>query len=157
MVSETLGVDKSLDFQDFLKAQLDIEQNWRGMGTDWFLQQLASWANSMSIEFGITLNTPSGIVSGTVISHQKYFIAFADSFAGAWPGESKEKLRELIAGHGKPLSEEEESANPFINYIHLKDAQIYAPGQNPIPQKGILWRGKISAISGFNLGRLGSS
>lgn len=157
MESEAQKGDNPLDLKAFLDAQIDIEKSWRGRGTDWFLQQLASWANSMNIEFGITLNTPSGVVSGTMISHQKYFSAFADNFAGEWAGQSKEKLRELIAGYGEPLPEEEESADPFINYIHLKDAQIYAPGQNPMPSTGILWRGKISAVSGFNLGRLESS
>jgi len=156
MESDVQKDDKPLDLQGLLDAQIDIERNWRGRGTDWFLQLLASWANSMGIEFGITLHTPSGVISGTLISHQKYFAAYAESFAGPWAGESAEKLRELIASYGEPLPEEEDSRIP-LSYIHLKDAQVYAPGQRPLPGEGMLWRGKISAVSGFNLGRFGSS
>ena len=157
MESDVQKDDKPLDLQGLLDAQLDIERNWRGRGTDWFLQLLASWANTMNIEFGITLHMPSGVVSGTLISHEKYFMAFADSFAGEWAGESEKQLRELIAGYGEPLPEEQELNAP-LNYIHLKDAQTYTPGQPPLPSgTGVLWRGKINNVSGFNLGRLGSS
>lgn len=147
--------DEGLTLEQFAKAEGELEAAWRGRGVDWFLQDLARWANQMNISFGITLHTPAGIVSGTVISHQTYFKEFAQQFAGPWAGESEEKLRELITSFGEPP--EDDTSDSKFQFIHLKEAQFYSPGQNPIPAQGVLWRGKISSVSSFNLGRFGTA
>lgn len=46
---------------------------------------------------------------------------------------------------------------PSIRYIHLKDARAYSGENTGIPANGMLWRGKIADISGWTIGRFGSS
>ncbi|MGP4073019.1 gas vesicle accessory protein GvpU [Piscibacillus sp. B03] len=42
-----------------------------------------------------------------------------------------------------------------IQYIHLKDAQVYNGDQKPTPSKTkFLWRGKLSEVDGFFLGTI---
>ena len=156
MESEVQSVGENPATEDVSKALVDIEQSWRGKGTDWFLQKLASWANQNGMEFGLTLHTPTGIVSGTLISHVTYFKAFAEEFAGPWLGEDEGPLRDAIATYGDPLPGDDEPG-ASINFIHLKEAQFYAPGKNPMPENGILWRGKISAVCSFHLGRFSAA
>jgi hypothetical protein len=44
---------------------------------------------------------------------------------------------------------------PLATYIHLKDAH-FVNGNDVIPTNhGVLWRGLLSTISGFNIGYLG--
>jgi hypothetical protein len=54
------------------------------------------------------------------------------------------------------------SYNPGIleaartTYIHLRDARLYPASGGPMPpfnQPGIYWRGKLSALEGYALGR----
>ncbi|WP_136474532.1 gas vesicle accessory protein GvpU [Pseudomonas sp. DG56-2] len=143
--------DEGLTIEQYAKAKGELEKTWRGRGIDWFLQDLARWANDMSLTFGITLHTPAGIVSGTVISHETYFKEFANQFAGPWAGESEDLVRKMITSLGEPIPANDKPDSNF-QFIHLKEAQFYAPGQNPMPAKGVLWRGKISSVSSFNLG-----
>lgn len=151
MESEVQKAEES-DLGHHAQAGVEFEEKWRGRGIDWFLQDLAHWVNRMHLSFGITLHTPAGVVSGTVISHEEYFKEFAGQFAGPWAGESEDLIRNMITSFGKPTPEDKDSS---VNYqfIHLKDAKFYAPGQNPIPTDGVLWRGKISSVCSFNLGK----
>ncbi|WP_371781684.1 hypothetical protein [Streptosporangium subroseum] len=41
-------------------------------------------------------------------------------------------------------------------YIHLKNAKVFSPGQNPLPGNGMYWRGQISAVTGWSFGLLSS-
>jgi len=40
-------------------------------------------------------------------------------------------------------------------YIHLKDARVFTPGRKGMPGVGMLWRGRLDAVSGWSLGTLG--
>ena len=51
---------------------------------------------------------------------------------------------------------DEEDLVDGISFIHLRDAQFFVPGQNPVPAKPTYWRAKLSEISGFSLGQLGA-
>ena len=49
--------------------------------------------------------------------------------------------------------EESEPKNP--QYIHLLRARTFGPGGIPIPNgPGVLWRGRLTDVSGFSLGEL---
>ncbi|MCU7283269.1 hypothetical protein OC926_25890 [Pseudomonas peradeniyensis] len=155
MSKDIQDVEKNEDFdlKKFAEELGDLEQGWRGRGTDWFLQDLARWVNKMGIEFSISLHTPAGVVSGTAISHEKYFKTFAEQFVGPWAGDAAGDLQSVIEGFGKPVPDEEDS-NARLQYIHLKDARFFAPGQKSMPNNGVLWRGKISSVCSFHLGQL---
>lgn len=155
MESEVQKGEENLDMAAVLKAQGELESVWRGRGMDWLLQNIVRWSNKSGREQFITLHTPSGVVSGTLITHETYFKAFADEYLGSATGDSAEELRGMIAAYGVP-PEEEEDPYADVQFIHLKDAQFFSPGQNPMPSNGVLWRGKISAVCSFHLGRFGT-
>lgn len=155
MESEVQKGEETLDLAGVLKAQGELESVWRGRGMDWLLQKVVSWSNKSGRELSITLHTPSGVVSGTLITHKTYFKAFADEYLGGTTGDGAEKLRDMIAAYGVP-SQEKEDPYDDVQFIHMKNAQFFVPGQHPMPSSGILWRGKISTVCSFNLGRFGT-
>ncbi len=127
--------------------------------TDWFLQSLIGFANRWGLEMGITLQVSGMLVSGTLISGAKYFEEFAAQFAGGFKNnaELSEPFHELISSYKKiyDVASEEDSDHPPPNYVHLRNAQFYQPGQKPLPtNQGVLWRGRVAEIGGFNLGSL---
>jgi hypothetical protein len=129
-----------------------------GQGVDWYLQNLVSIVNKGSLEFGITLFVEGLIVSGKLVGGKKYFETFAQEFARAYPGgrETKEMLQQAFSSHAEiyTIRENDEDIPPS-QFIHLIDSRCFSPGGKPLPNnRGVLWRGKIKAVSGFNLGSL---
>lgn len=125
---------------------------WEGRQIDWFLQEVVDEANESEMEVGITLTTASGLMSGTLISSQTYFRLYAEAYAAAFDAEYREGILNKFLEKGKSLG----SVRFSPQYIHLRDAFLHTGG-NRIPNTvGLLWRGKISNVSGFTLGRFGT-
>lgn len=135
----------------------EIEKKLRldGVNIDWFLQNLSSLTNSSDLEFGVTLNVSGQSISGIMISGKKYFEMFAELFSDEWPNDEKEGIREIFLKNTEVYSlKEGEIKLPPAQYIHLKDATVFH-GDCKLPsEQGMLWRGKINAVSGFHLGEL---
>ncbi len=130
-----------------------------GRSVDWYLQSLVSTVNASTIEFGVTLLVEGAIVSGLLVSGKKYFEIFSKEFADAYPGddESKETVRTAFAAYADIYSQDgsNEEQPPPPQYIHLVNARCFSPGGQSLPgNRGVLWRGKINAVSGFSLGSL---
>ena len=135
---------EAFDYETFM------DREWTGRRVDWFLQQLVTMANNSGVEFGVTLTVGSGVVTGTLISAQKYFAAFGELFAGGMPGDGSEveaSFRKL----GEPEPEVGGSFPLAPQFIHLKDAKLITPS-GAVPNQGVLWRGTIASINGFSLG-----
>lgn len=142
-------------------TEVEIKQAIEGVSLDWYLQRLVALANETGLEIGITLTVGGGVVSGTLISGKKYFEKFAKEFSAAWPGEGKQDIESSFSKFGaiydKSESEQDKPANPSPQYIHLADARVFH-GREMLPSSvGVMWRGKINAISGFSLGSLSAS
>ena len=58
----------------------------------------------------------------------------------------------LASRYQKALAEQSPTA-----FIHLRDARIYAPGQEGVPGKGMHWRGRLSEIAGWSFILLGTA
>lgn len=126
-----------------------------GVSVDWFLQNLSNLTNSSGLEFGITLNVSGQTISGTMIGGKKYFEVFADSFADAWPHDDKDEIRDAFAKNSQIYSSKEgDEKLPPTQYVHLMDAKVFNGNSTTPSNEGVLWRGKINAISGFSLGKL---
>lgn len=126
--------------------------------SDWFLQKLVQFANDYGFEFGVTLQVGGMLVTGTVISGAKYFDEFSDSFTGGLDErlELNETFQKLFTSY-KSIYDvpPEESANvPPPEYVHIRNARFFQPGQRGMPEanKGVLWRGRLREVGGFNLG-----
>ena len=121
---------------------------------DWFLQNFVIEANTSTPAIQITLNLKGIIISGDLIGGPEYFTLFAKRVKSIEGQEDKEKeIQDQYEKLGEIYKDEDKNQNP--SYIHLKDAQIFVPGQYPLPKnEGVLWRGKINSVDAFFIGRL---
>jgi hypothetical protein len=127
-----------------------------GQSVDWYLQQLVAIVNKSDIEFGITLVVGGSVMSGRLIGGKRYFEEFARDFSAAWPTETKDEIRRALASKGELYdnSKDTDTLSTPPQFIHLADARCFYPGSQLPNNRGVLWRGKINAVSGFSLGSL---
>ncbi|EKO3480754.1 hypothetical protein M0358_000821 [Vibrio fluvialis] len=115
---------------------------------DGILELIVKFAETEDpLEVGVTLVVDGFLVSGVVISKDNYM--------------KHNKLTSLIEdGIKKALSSmEDEAPDPEDdgerNFIHLRDAKYFTPGQQPIPNnESIYCRIRLEKVSGFNIGVL---
>jgi hypothetical protein len=80
------------------------------------------------------------LVSGMTISGDAYFEQLVAEFSERFTDD------EIV----KPKDLEEPELSPM--FIHLKDARFFHNSGAPIPGNDpVLWRGRISEVSGFSL------
>jgi hypothetical protein len=119
---------------------------------DWLLQTLVSSVNAEDdFELSITLQTGGLLVSGTLISGRRYFVALAKVFTESGkPGEDYKSISKLGDIYAPKTGSTEKPS-----FIHLKQAQFFGPGTMPTPSsEGVLWRGRICDVAGFFLGTI---
>lgn len=96
----------------------------------------------------ITLIVGGLLISGHVISVDRYLKEFFEGIGGtAKEDQADQQAKRPAAGR----------KNKPRNFIHLRDAKFYIPGQKPIPTEGggVLWRGRLSCVDGFFMGVVG--
>jgi hypothetical protein len=121
---------------------------------DWFLQRLVNIVEG-GVSFDITLNVSGNIVSGALIGGKQYFKLLGESFAsGLGDNEAADSLKATFIKKGEEIYDENTKDIHEPNYLHLKDAKFFVGGGGIPSNKGVLWRGRISEISGFSLGKL---
>ncbi|MET3508056.1 gas vesicle accessory protein GvpU [Halalkalibacter oceani] len=117
---------------------------------DNILEYFVQAANKHDFALDITLNVGGAIVSGTMVSAKHYFSTMSETFAGG--NEISHHLSDQLAQAGEAAKKSEE---PSASFIHLKEAKVYCGDSNPTPSEGeVLWRGKLSEIDGFYLGKI---
>lgn len=126
---------------------------------DWFLQSIIETVISQGVEIGVIVNTGGAIISGMLISGEKYFDELGNVMTAASEadGDIQAVLGQAWKGYKsiyqRPTDAEDEWQQPQAHFIHLKNARYYAPGQSPTPSsQGLLWRGKLSSVDGFTIG-----
>lgn len=131
-----------------IDADIEIGTDKPAEGKDWLLQNFVLGAKA-GLEVPVTLFIPSGAVTGRIISGPKYV----------------EMLRELlgldaVADGFEAVTQNDEAdtaEDEGPHFIHLRDAALVA-GNSFVPEEGgLLWRGKLSDVAGFSIGRLMAS
>lgn len=138
-------------------SQEELKLAFDGNSVDWFLQKLVIAANTGSLEFGITLFVEGLIISGQLVSGKKYFSTIGKEFSDAYSEdpETKENLKAAFESNGDIYNHEPDEIVSPPNFIHLINARCYSQDGRSLPNnRGVAWRGKINAVSGFNLGQL---
>ena len=127
-------------------------------GADRFLDSILIFAES-NIRVGVTIVISGAIVTGTVISGKEYFESLARSIASATIQGDTDTLRmmsDIWGGFSREYERPDgvEGWTPPFDYIYLREARYYAPGQTPLPDTGdgMLWRGKVADVSGVSVG-----
>lgn len=126
---------------------------------DWFLETFINIVNgSKGMEIGMTLTVGGNIVSGLLVSGEVYFELVAQTMSDNFSEENgRGSIYEAFAAHGHLYREKEmeiakntEGYSP--TYFHLIDAHHIFPGAQIPTEEGVVWRGKISDVSGFSIG-----
>ena len=137
----------------------DIEQKlaYEGSSIDWFLQKIVNRANSQDLEFGITVNVSGQTISGILVSGKKYFEMICDIFPEACPDKNQENMNDVFVDDASndELNIDKENLLP-AQYIHLMNASVHSTNGSVSADSGVLWRGKINSVSGFNFGVINS-
>jgi hypothetical protein len=128
------------------------QQEWTR--PDWFLQTLVTLSNSCKGEIGMTLQIGGFLVSGIMVSGTQYFDAFAKEFASGFADKDlAEQVRTHFSGFGEIYKAKADVPDPA--FIHLVNARFFNTSGQPIPaNRGVLWRGRLSEVSGFIVGTL---
>lgn len=118
---------------------------------DWFLAMLVGFANEYQTAQSITLFVEGAVVTGKLIGGREYFTRLAETMAGT------PDLFAKISDAFYPAGEDTEKPDVRLSFIHLKDARVYQSGvQLPQNYKGLVWRGRLEAVSGFTIGEMES-
>src|SRR5262245_44066647 len=128
---------------------------------DWNLLNLIDLANRLEAGFPVTIVCGGAVITGDLVSVREYFRLFGELLSGPFEPHNQEAadaIRKQFEGVGDEIRaeiEEEESGarEPTLpSFIHLRNAQFVA-GNAMLPTNGMLWRGKLSHVSGFALDR----
>ena len=124
--------------------------------TDWYLQRLIKIVNNTGIEFPITLYVNGLIVSGQMVGGHRYFDGLADQFREFFGDTeaTEETVSMLTSAREYYLGEDVKNDPALPQYVHMRAAKVFVPGQNPIPKDGSWWRGRITSVNGFNFGSM---
>ncbi|MFK3641233.1 MULTISPECIES: gas vesicle protein [Pseudomonas] len=139
-----------------LADSLYVKQEWEGRSIDPLLQSVVHNTNIyQSNEHEITLTVGGNLISGILISGNAFMDLWADEFAAVFTKENgvADQVRDLYLNWRVDPDELLRDPQP-PQFIHLKAAEIYSTNGRPILAGGSLWRGKLSGVDGFNLGRL---
>ncbi|MBF8676224.1 gas vesicle protein [Pseudomonas fulva] len=123
---------------------------------DWLLQHLVTYTNqTKDFTQPITLWIGGGVISGLLVSGEKFFEAYSEEFSSRFTPEAAKVTRATLRQIGSRYYEDDERPNSRDTvYIHLLDAHFWSPS-GCIPSgadSGVTWRGRISQVIGFSLG-----
>lgn len=124
---------------------------------DWYLQSLVDMVNGKDFEFPITLFVGGLIVSGQLTSGHKYFEGLGEQltqFFGGPSDDTAKTIKYFTSPADIYTQPKGTTQTPPPQYIHLRGAKIFTPGQQPIPAEGAWWRGRLVSVDGFHFGSL---
>lgn len=133
-VAENVSPDPAEDEEDLPQPEVDG-----------ILQMMVKLVNEFEDKWTIpvTLVFGGGIVSGNVISRQKYLKLMADVL----------KMPSIASIPGPT----DAGKRPPPAFIHLEDARLWNQPAAPMPTTkgpGVVWRGRLTQITGWSLGTL---
>lgn len=132
-----------------------VRQEWQGRNIDPLLQRVVDQTNKYtSNEHQITLTIGGNLVSGVLISGNAYMTLWAEVFSSEFTNVDgvADSIREDLLSWMVGSEDPEDSLS--AQFIHLKQAEVYSSNGRPILSGGSLWRGKLTSVDGFSLGRI---
>lgn len=128
---------------------------------DEYLQELVNIITGTEIEFPVTIYINGAILSGYLTSGHNYFEGIKEQYRIYFQSisddsESIDKILDELTSlkQNYLVDAETKYSLPLPIYIHMRDAKCFTPGQKPMTDEGQWWRGKLSSVDGFHLGRL---
>lgn len=116
---------------------------------DSILEFFVEAANKDDFSLDITLNVKGAVITGTLVSAQEYFHMLSETFEGG------NETAQMVSDQLEKAGEASRTNDTEAHFLHMKDTKVYCGDSKPTPSKGkILWRGKLSEIDGFFLGKI---
>lgn len=151
-------------FVQRLDSNMNKEKdNSASTSIDPILRVFSFVANKEQLPLPVTLTVKGLIISGNLVSYERYLELLREQVAGYSDSYSSDDLK----GHinlifesvlGIPVDQTSHSEAfkvETIRYVHLSDAKIYSTDGSSIPTgSGFTWRGSLTAIDGFSFGTL---
>jgi len=134
---------------------------------DWILRFMLELLNrSDGNQIPITLTVGGTLITGMMIGVKDYYCLLGSQMRNMMAGTVGETLETFYRSIGdksqqQAKEEPQDEAQLFReksgpNFVHLKNAQIATP-QGLVPTDStMLWRGRVSQVQGFSLGRVRS-
>lgn len=120
---------------------------------DSILEFFVKASNKHDFSLDITLLVNGAVVTGTIVSAKEYFETLSESFEDG--NDIAKALSEQLTKAGESV---DSNTDEEAHFIHLKNTHIYCGDSKPTPSKGkILWRGKLSEVDSFFLGKISES
>ena len=141
--------------------QDDAPQGPIEMPVDDYLRFRSFLANDINFTTPITLFVGGGIITGTIIGYDEYqakMRELLDMQISGFPEESRAVVNLHFDAFLKAVNRNQPDKITMrdIHFIHLRDAFVVSQS-GAIPtsfDQGMLWRGPLSAVSGFAIGKL---
>lgn len=128
-----------------------IDQNpTTAQAVDELLQLLVACARE-GVALPMTLYVKGTIVSGKLIGQHRFLTQWVEQFSSWMGDEARETMRNAF-GLDEPEPDYKDMDASDIRFIHLEEAKVFTPGQNPLPSNGMLWRGRLTEVDGFSYG-----
>ncbi|MDD2110055.1 gas vesicle protein [Pseudomonas plecoglossicida] len=133
-----------------------VKQYWSGKQLDTLLQWIIGEATvNPGKEFPITITVGGNLISGNVISLESYLQLLLADLEGFLSRECEvaSAMKQQVEEWGVHLDGDISDFGPS-QHIHLKDTEVFTTHGSPIMPGGSLWRGKLTSVDGFQMGRL---
>jgi hypothetical protein len=126
------------------------------LSVDPMLEMLVSSAEELDFSLGITLTIHGLLISGNIISYQRYLEGIAQGFESA---TGNQKIGQILAESYRNASQEYSEIRreqglgelPPRRYIHLSDARFRFGDSVVSLGTGVYWRGRLDEVDGFFL------
>ncbi|MEP0886413.1 hypothetical protein NDI49_33300 [Trichocoleus sp. ST-U3] len=133
------------------------ETEGASLSVDPMLETFVRFAEEQNLSLGVTLTIHGSLISGNIISYQRYLEGIAQGFESATGNQEigqilAESYRNASQGYQEALIEEGLKGLPHHQYIHLSNARFIF-GDIIVPTEiGVYWRGRLDEVDGFSLG-----
>jgi hypothetical protein len=138
------------------------ETEGASLSVDLMLETFVCLAEEQDLSLGVTLTIHGLLISGNIISFQKYLEGIAQGFESA---TGNQKIGQILAESYRNASQEYlkirkdeglEELPPRL-YIHLSNAKFIF-GNTIVPtETGVYWRGRLEEVDGFSFGAMSAS
>jgi hypothetical protein len=120
--------------------------------SDFLLVILVRIVNSNDLRVGLTVQTHGATISGILTGGREYANGVAEQVrsVGGNVTETVAGIWDTLASEFYPAHPVDTVEDPDPEYLHLKDALLFAPGARPTSVGW--WRGRIRRIDGWALG-----
>lgn len=125
-------------------------------GADFLLRLFVQVAQeSAGYEIGITLTVRGVVMTGVLVGRDVWAEELAVlTGAGSVPQTTGSVVGEIVQ-RAVQVPKQASDGEGRYGYIHLRDARIMAGPASLPTTGGMLWRGRLSEVSGWSIGTLG--